>query len=35
MYAPDEVESELAWLREAVYEGTWGTFPPGGSPSGA
>ena len=29
---PDEVESELAWLREAVYEGTWGYLPPGGIP---
>ena len=32
---PDEVESEFAWLRETVYEGTWGYLPPGGSPSGA
>ena len=29
---PDGVESELAWLREAVYEGTWGYLPPGGIP---
>ena len=29
---PDEAESELAWLREAVYEGTWGYLPPGGIP---
>ena len=29
---PDEVESELAWLREAVYGGTWGYLPPGGIP---
>ena len=29
---PDEVESELAWLREAVHEGTWGYLPPGGIP---
>ena len=29
---PDEVEGELAWLREAVYGGTWGYFPPGGIP---
>ena len=29
---PDEVESELAWLREAVYEGTWGYLPSGGIP---
>ena len=29
---PDEVESELAWLREAVYGGTWGHLPPGGIP---
>ena len=29
---PDEVESELAWLREAVYEGRWGYLPPGGIP---
>ena len=28
---PDEAESELAWLREAVYEGTWGYLPPGGA----
>ena len=27
-----EAESELAWLREAVYEGTWGYLPPGGTP---
>ena len=27
---PDEAESELAWLREAVYGGTWGYLPPGG-----
>ena len=29
---PDEVESELAWLREAVHGGTWGYLPPGGIP---
>ena len=29
---PDEAESELAWLREAVYEETWGYLPPGGIP---
>ena len=29
---PDEAESELAWLLEAVYEGTWGYLPPGGIP---
>ena len=29
---PDEAESELAWLREAVYGGTWGYLPPGGIP---
>ena len=29
---PDEVERELAWLREAIYEGTWGYLPPGGIP---
>ena len=29
---PDEVESELAWLRETVYGGTWGYLPPGGIP---
>ena len=29
---PDGVESELAWLREAVYGGTWGYLPPGGIP---
>ena len=28
----DEVESELAWLRETVYGGTWGYLPPGGLP---
>ena len=32
---PDGVQSELAWLREAVYGGTWGICPPEGSPSGA
>ena len=29
---PDGVESELAWLREAVYGGAWGYLPPGGIP---
>ena len=29
---PDGVESELAWLLEAVYGGTWGYLPPGGIP---
>ena len=29
---PDEVESELAWLRETVYGGMWGYLPPGGIP---
>ena len=29
---PDGVESELAWLREAVYGGTWGYLPPEGIP---
>ena len=29
---PDEAESELAWLREAVYGGMWGYLPPGGLP---
>ena len=29
---PDEAEGELAWLREAVYGGTWGYLPPGGIP---
>ena len=29
---PDEVESELAWLREEVYGGTWGYLPRGGIP---
>ena len=29
---PDEVESELAWLRETVHGGTWGHLPPGGIP---
>ena len=29
---PDEAESELAWLLEAVYGGTWGYLPPGGIP---
>ena len=32
---PDGVESELAWLREAVYGGTWGYLPPGGIPPAA
>ena len=38
---PDGVESELAWLREAVYAvyavygGAWGYLPPGGIPHGA
>ena len=27
---PVQVEDELAWLREAVYGGTWGYLPPGG-----
>ena len=29
---PDGVESELEWLREAVYGGTRGYLPPGGIP---
>ena len=29
----DEVESELAWLREAVYGGAWGYLPRGAPPS--
>ena len=29
---PDEAESELAWLLEAVYGGAWGYLPPGGIP---
>ena len=29
---PDGVQSELAWLREAVYGGMWGYLPPGEIP---
>ena len=29
---PDEVESELAWLLEAVHGGTWGYLLSGGIP---
>ena len=29
---PDEVEAELAWLRETVYGGMWHHLPPGGIP---
>ena len=32
---PDGVQSELAWLREAVYGGTWGYLPPRGDPPAA
>ena len=31
-FASKEAQSELAWLREAVYGGTWGSLPSGGIP---
>ena len=32
---PDQVESELAWLRTTICGGMWGWLPSGGPSSGA